>query len=187
MNFLVALAIFAYGVSAAQLILPVALPTEYLNLTALTLSLFSKYDALARPLAGTPNQTMIQCQYRLNKLQNLDPVSGTFSMDLFLRLTWRDPRLVIDTSILQGEDLRVDPKYVWKPDIYFYNEAQPMAAQDSVLKLKPDGTLFWSRHFSMVMNADFNMRDFPFDTQKLSFQLISYSYKLVAFHFLNLL
>ncbi|KAJ3072204.1 hypothetical protein HDU98_004046 [Podochytrium sp. JEL0797] len=161
----------------AQGSLPETVPSSFLNLTALQESLFSKYDKLSRPLAGTPNQTVIQCQLRLNKFQDLDPLTGSFTMDLYLRLQWVDPRLVFNTSILEGEALHITPDLVWKPDIYFYNEAEPgMQALDFSLKLKAGGQMFWSRHFLMNLGADLDLRQFPFDSQDLPLQLVPYSY-----------
>ncbi|KAJ3064262.1 hypothetical protein HDU98_012300 [Podochytrium sp. JEL0797] len=160
----------------AQSSLPETVPTNFLNLTALQESLFSRYDALSRPLAGKPNQTVVQCQFRLNKFQDLDPLTGSFTMDLYLRLQWVDPRLVFDTSILEGESLHITPELVWKPDVYFYNEAQPMKALDYSLKLKAGGVLFWSRHFLMNLGADLDLRQFPYDSQDLPLQLVPYSY-----------
>ncbi|KAJ3121449.1 hypothetical protein HK100_012388 [Physocladia obscura] len=164
------------GVYGQNITLPTTVVTGYTNLTALELSLFSKYDALSRPGAGTGDPTVIQCQLKLNKFEDLDPLAGTFTMDLYLRLQWTDPRLVFNTSLLDGEAFHVDPDLAWKPDIYFYNEAAAMTALDASFKLKAAGLLYWSRHFLMVFAADLDLTKFPYDSQSLDLQLVSYSY-----------
>ncbi|KAJ3211097.1 Glycine receptor subunit alpha-3 [Entophlyctis luteolus] len=157
------------------LMLAAAPARAFTNLTELQDTLFIGYDRLARPYAAE-NKTVIQCQYKLNKFNGLDPLAGTFEMDLYLRLQWVDPRLVFNTSILDGEAFHVDPSLAWTPDIYFYNEAAEMKTLDYSFKLKAGGLVFWSRHFIMTMAADLDLALFPFDTQNLELQLVSYAF-----------
>ncbi|KAJ3253277.1 Glycine receptor subunit alpha-3 [Boothiomyces macroporosus] len=131
------------------------------------------YDNLTRPYAFI-QPTVVQAQFRLNRLFNVDPKVNQFSMDLFLRLRWNDPRLTFPEN-LQNEALRIDPSQIWTPDVYFYNEATDATPLDQTLKISNDGTVFWSRHFLMTWATGFDLHDFPFDSQKLPLQLVSYS------------
>ncbi|KAJ3325180.1 hypothetical protein HDV06_004970 [Boothiomyces sp. JEL0866] len=131
------------------------------------------YDNLTRPGAfGDPTQ--VQAQFRLNRLFDVDPKTNVFAMDLFLRLRWNDPRLTFPEP-LQNEALRIDPSLIWTPDIYFYNEATQSVPLDQTLKISNDGTVFWSRHYLMYLATGFDLHEFPFDSQKLPIQLVSYS------------
>ncbi|KAJ3309495.1 Glycine receptor subunit alpha-3 [Boothiomyces sp. JEL0838] len=121
------------------------------------------YDNLTRPYAFI-QPTVVQAQFRLNRLFNVDPKVNQFSMDLFLRLRWNDPRLTFPEN-LQNEALRIDPSQIWTPDVYFYNEATDATPLDQTLKISNDGTVFWSRHFLMTWATGFDLHDFPFDSQ----------------------
>ncbi|KAJ3271524.1 hypothetical protein HDV01_006575 [Terramyces sp. JEL0728] len=131
------------------------------------------YDNLTRPYAFE-DPTQVQAQFRLNRLFDVDPKTNVFALDLFLRLRWNDPRLTFPEP-LKNEALRIDPALVWTPDIYFYNEATQAAPLDQTLKISNDGTVFWSRHYLMYLATGFDLHEFPFDSQKLPIQLVSYS------------
>ena len=120
----------------------------------------------------------------------MDPVSSTFTIDVFLRLYWTDPRLIVSREDLpssNGSDYRVlgsvslgngidAPSRVWTPDVYFGNEVAPNLLNE-VLKLSPyTGELFWSRHFVVQLTNTYVLTTFPFDRQTLTLQLVSYSY-----------
>jgi hypothetical protein len=96
-------------------------------------------------------------------------------MDLFLRLQWQDERLKFNYN-LGNESVRIDSSHVWTPDIYFYNKAGNTEVMDQTLKISPNGSVFWSRHFIAKFTTIFKLEDFPFDTQKLIFKLVSFSH-----------
>jgi gamma-aminobutyric acid receptor subunit delta len=98
-----------------------------------------------------------------------------YTMDLFLRLQWHDDRLKYNYN-LGNESLRIDPSNVWTPDIYFYNKAGNTEVLDQTLKISSNGSVFWSRHFIAKFTTVFQLEDFPFDTQKLTFKLVSFSH-----------
>jgi hypothetical protein len=85
-----------------------------------------------------------------------------------------DPRLKF-THIISEESLLVDPKLVWKPDVYFFNEAGKPDILDRSLRIKSNGEIMWNRHFIISLNSPFDMHDYPFDTQQLDFLLMSYA------------
>jgi gamma-aminobutyric acid receptor subunit pi len=135
--------------------------------------LFRSYDKLSRPYYGQ-KPTEVACQYRINALMEVSPKLNQFTVDLFLRLKWTDPRLKYKYD-LGYETLQIDPTLIWKPDIYFHNEAKKMDQLDATLKIKSNGEVFWSRHFIMALNSEFDMHDFPFDSQQLDFVLLSFA------------
>jgi hypothetical protein len=131
------------------------------------------YDKLTRPYFGVRVNDIL-CQYRINSVMDVVPKMNTFKVDLFLRLKWIDPRLKF-TQIISEESLLVDPELVWKPDVYFFNEAGKPDILDRSLRLKPNGEILWNRHFIISLNSPFDMHDYPFDSQQLEFILMSYA------------
>ncbi|KAI9005000.1 neurotransmitter-gated ion-channel ligand-binding domain-containing protein [Hyaloraphidium curvatum] len=147
------------------------------------------YDAGTRPGFGQ-GATPVRAQFRVNNLYDVDPVTSTFTIDVFLRLYWNDPRLIVspdDFPSPNGSDYRImgsvalgggwGPTHaIWTPDIYFANEVDPVTL-DEVIKLTPyTGDVFWSRHFVVQLTNSFYLGAFPFDRQVLEMQLTSYSY-----------
>lgn len=95
------------------------------------------YDNGTRPNAGQ-GPVNVQAQYRVNRLVTVDPISNSFTLDIFLRLQWNDPRLVFSENLGQ-ESLRLSPSQIWTPDVYFYNEQGAMNQLDATLKIQNDG------------------------------------------------
>lgn len=132
----------------------------------------------------------VTAQFRVNTLYDVDPVTSTFTIDVFLRLYWKDPRLVVsptDFPSPYGSDYRVMGSVflgngvatysrIWTPDLYFGNEVSPDVLNE-VIKLTPyTGDLFWSRHFVIQLTNNYSLVGFPFDRQSLRLALLSYSY-----------
>jgi hypothetical protein len=132
-----------------------------------------KYDKLSRPDIGS-QPTRVRCQYKINSVMDVIPKLNQFTVDLFLRTEWLDDRLAY-THDIGKETLQADPDLLWKPDIYFHNEAAKMEVLDGTLKIKNNGMVFWSRHYIVKLSAKFDLHDFPFDAQTLQFKLISFA------------
>jgi hypothetical protein len=60
--------------------------------------------------------------FRINSVIDIVPKLNAFKVDLHLRLKWIDPRLKF-TQIISEDSLLLNPDLVWKPDVYFFNEA----------------------------------------------------------------
>jgi len=102
----------------------------------------------------------------------------TFALDFFVREVWTDPRLTFDDKLWPESmgALRIPPtQRIWRPDTFFLN-AISCATSDALLTLTSNGTLTWSRHMTCTFHTDFDLRQFPFDSQTLSLQRLSYAY-----------
>ncbi|KAI9029513.1 hypothetical protein DFJ74DRAFT_489061 [Hyaloraphidium curvatum] len=147
------------------------------------------YDAMTRPgFLGPP--VLVRAQLRVNRLYSIDPVASTFNIDVFLRLYWNDPRLRVtqeDIPPSNGSDWRYQgstslgngqgPTHdIWSPDIYFGTEVGGEMLNE-VVKLTPyTGDIFWSRQFRVELRNQFELAQFPFDSQTLQLPVTSYSY-----------
>ncbi|KAI8896906.1 neurotransmitter-gated ion-channel ligand-binding domain-containing protein [Globomyces pollinis-pini] len=147
---------------------------QKLSFGAIRERILKGYDASTRPSVGGP-PVQISSQFRINHLSNINPMKDSFELDLFLRLKWTDPRLAYPEVL--GKDLfRIDPKLLWTPDIYFYNEQEKMTVLDATCKINNDGGVFYSAHFIMSFQTHFDLHEFPFDSQTLPVRLVSYSH-----------
>lgn len=67
---------------------------------------------------------------------------------------------------------------IWKPDTFFYNAVSCSPANDQILSLDPSGSgnVTWMRHQSCNFHSEFDLKAFPFDSQVLDLQRISFGY-----------
>ena len=140
--------------------------------------LTANYDASLRPGFNTTQATVVDVQFRVNLLYAVDSKNEQYSLDFFVREIWRDERLQFDAAFWPESlgALRVPAsKVIWKPDTFFLN-AVSCTSSDNLLTLDPSGRLNWSRHQTCVFKADFDLIDFPFDSQVFSIKRVSYAY-----------
>lgn len=141
-------------------------------------SILSGYDSSLRPGFNTSTPTTIDVQFRVNLLFSVDSKNEQFSLDLFVRELWTDSRLAFDATLWPDSlgSLRVPTsRTVWKPDTFFLNGIS-CTTSDSLLTLNATGRLNWSRHQTCVFKADFDLSDFPFDSQTFNLKRVSYAY-----------
>lgn len=116
-------------------------------------------------------QVVIDVQFRVNLLYAVDSKNEQYSLDFFVRELWTDERLTFDPSLWPDSlgALRVPTtRTPWRPDTFFLN-AVSCTSSDNLLTLNYTGRLNWSRHQTCVFKADFDLLDFPFESQhKLS-------------------
>jgi hypothetical protein len=121
---------------------------------------------------------VLDAQFRINLLYAVDSKNEQYSLDFFVRELWVDERLQFDPKLWPDRlgALRIPPtRSIWKPDTFFLN-AVTCTYSDSLLTLDSTGRLNWSRHATCVFKADFDLLQFPFDSQVFSIKRVSYAY-----------
>lgn len=170
---LLALAILLHNGDAAQ--------TQDLQRASLLSKLLQSYDVNVRPYPVDMGPTPVQVQYRLNLLFNIDSKQETWTADLYINEKWIDSRLKFNSTTdwpAGNGELRLNPASVWKPDTFFYNAVSCSAATDQIMSLDPNGSgsVVWARHQSCNFHSEFDLKSFPFDSQVLELQRISFGY-----------
>ena len=149
--------------------------------TALLASLFNaNYDNSLRPLVGTGRPVAVAVNYRIDLLYGVSSADETFALDFFMSERWVDPRLQFNSSrfpLPSGDILRLPSDSPWRPDTYFFNSIR-CAVSDSLLKLDPAGSglVTWTRHQTCTFYTPFDLQQFPFDSQALPIQRLSFFY-----------
>ena len=88
-----------------------------------------------------------------------------YSINIFLRQQWHDPRLTFPPNSTFNSTLTLDARFVdliWVPDIFLFNEVSAgefhrVPAPNTRLTLDPDGTVFVSHrcvHGSMTFTLE---------------------------------
>ena len=113
--------------------------------------------------------TEVTLRLYVNDLIAIHDVDQSFVADVLFRAEWHDPRLRHDHPV----SCRAGMDQIWTPVIQLLNRRTVEAIRKPELSVFPDGSvLFLLRSFGEYsFRAD--LTDFPFDAQKLSFNIVS--------------
>nr|XP_054751755.1 glycine receptor subunit alpha-1-like [Lytechinus pictus] len=102
-----------------------------------------------------------------------------FRLTMYFRQRWVDPRLAINKTherILVANEGAI----IWSPDLYFLYEksghAHVLTVPNIVTTIQPDGTIFRSSRISLTSACYMVLHRFPFDSQRCTLNVLSYSY-----------
>jgi len=103
----------------------------------------------------------------------------TYDVEVFLNLAWKDPRLAHGKEgepphVFQEEEAEEKLSEIWSPDIEIQNEVQQRQTESVELTIQPDGSVDYEERFGATLNAEFDLRRFPFDRQILDIELQSF-------------
>jgi len=103
----------------------------------------------------------------------------TVDLEVFLNLSWLDPRLASDDEngpprIFQEEEAEEKLSEIWSPDIEVQNEVEQRQTESIELTIYADGSVDYEERFGATLNAELDLSTFPFDSQALDMELQSF-------------
>ncbi len=107
----------------------------------------------------------------------------TFSVDMFMDLKWKDPRVEFippeegaeyDVYVEHAAEEMLDE--IWWPDIEIENEKGKRTTEALELIVYADGTIEYEERFNVTVEANFDFVDFPFDEQDLELDIESFEW-----------
>lgn len=103
----------------------------------------------------------------------------TYDVEMFLNISWQDSRLAFGDEtalphIFQEEEAREKLSEIWSPDPEIQNEVGQRATESVVLTIMPDGTVDYEERLGATLNAELDLRRFPFDRQQLDVEIQSF-------------
>jgi hypothetical protein len=143
--------------------------------------------AIPETLLGPPSDNgpvVVRAQFQLQDINSIDDEPETFEFTGVLMLTWKDPRQAFDPKvagvqekIYQGDYQFNEVSPAWYPQVVLANESGLYETDAVILRLQPDGTSTLISTINAVAETDFNMRRYPFDSQRLEavFELIGFN------------
>lgn len=106
-------------------------------------------------------------------LRNVDDSKQSFEADIFYVLTWKDPRLVsqqLPTS-LTGCTLALSS--IWSPLPELVNERNVRRRFEETATVDESGAVRHVQRIQGEFTVPLDLREFPFDSQKLSIELVA--------------
>jgi hypothetical protein len=129
---------------------------------------------LERPDSDGP-PTRVEVGVFVLDILRIDERAGTFDVDMFAAIGWRDPRLSAEQLGYSLEGCRIPMQDVWHPAARILNRKNTDVASLTV-DVDAEGNVRWAERVSGTLGASLDLREFPFDTQELSVQIMSFQY-----------
>ena len=136
-----------------------------------------------RPNASGPPTDVTISIYLLD-INDIDDVNQFFSVDMFINITWHDPRLALLENSRTGKFRRIPLDEIWTPGLLIVNDRGLSAQLPRVAEVDDLGNVNTQQRVSGELSTDLLFKDFPFDTQRLPIRIVSYSHSPQELRFL---
>ncbi|XP_048729919.1 acetylcholine receptor subunit alpha-like [Ostrea edulis] len=153
---------------------------QYSDAEALLQAIFKNYSNDLRPNKNFEEPTDVSVYPLIFSINDFDEVSGVLSVVCAFSLTWNDFRLTWKPGNYGGiTEFPITPKKIWIPNLLLINPANKMEAigsADFVGNVNYNGLVSWLPGCLIQTVCSVNIYEFPFDTQKCSFNLALWGY-----------
>jgi len=120
--------------------------------------------------------TEVTVRVFLIDIDEIDDVHQRFTVDMFLGIAWNDPRLALPEEDRSGQIRTFPMTEIWTPRGLIVNDRGLTPKLPLVVDVDVLGNVFFRQRLSGELAVDLDLEDFPFDTQQLPVQIISYQY-----------
>ncbi|XP_006812589.1 glycine receptor subunit alpha-2-like [Saccoglossus kowalevskii] len=148
-----------------------------------TIALFDdilvNYDKRIRPGYGSNSPVRNTVQIYLASFDSLEETKMTYSITIYLRQQWNDPRLAYDDSReLPSNNYLVDK--IWVPDLMFGHERKAvyheLTVQNRFVNIDSNGTVQYNARISLSLHCEMDFHRFPMDKQQCGLEVESFRY-----------
>ena len=142
--------------------------------------MMTDYEKTSRPgldysngcVANAP-PVSVTSQLVVKVLTKVDQRLGSYELEGYMRLRWRDERLAFNSSTCGLESIVLTSATgLWVPDVYFEHSVSIKLGDGhdgEVVYIYPDGSVVWSRFARLQMRCSMGFGQLPFDTQDCLF------------------
>lgn len=157
------------------------------------LFLLALLTSVAHAGTGVPpgeRPLVVKAGFMLYDINEIEESTETFEFEGALILSWHDPRQAFDADaegiterVYTGSFQYSELYRGWKPQVFLANESGSYDRQGIVLRIEPDGTVWYLEEIDARAESPMYLRFFPFDTQLLQihFKLLGYDARDVRF------
>ena len=146
---------------------------------ALFRCMMTDYEKTSRPgldnnvcVANAP-PVSVTSELVVKVLTKIDQRLGSYELEGYMRLRWRDERLAFNSSAYcQPSIVLTSATDLWVPDLYFEHSVSINLGNGhdgEVVYIYPDGSVVWSRFARLQMRCTMGFGQLPFDTQNCLF------------------
>ena len=133
---------------------------------------------------------VVKAGFMLYDINEIQESTETFEFEGALLLSWHDPRQAFDPDeegiaerVYKGSYEYTELFDGWWPQAFLANESGSYDRQGIVLRIEPDGTVWYLEEIDAVAESPMDLRFFPFDQQTLQihFKFLGYGADEVRF------
>jgi hypothetical protein len=128
----------------------------------------------SRPTAGGPADVVTVHFFLVDIVEIIDR-QQLFNIDAYVEVSWRDPRLRSD-SVAEGELRSFAASEIWTPSLLILNNRGLQRLLPDVVTVDGEGNVVLRQRLAGPLATDLKLRDFPFDSQALPIDVVSYQY-----------
>ena len=130
-----------------------------------------------RPHAGGAADE-VSVRFVLLDIDKVDDVAQRFDIDAYFEISWRDPRLAVPGEVPEEQSIRtLGFDDIWNPGLTVVNNRGLTFLLPEIASVDPDGVVTIRQRISGELSADLDLHRFPFDTQRLALNIVSYRYQ----------
>ncbi|XP_022258640.1 neuronal acetylcholine receptor subunit alpha-7-like isoform X4 [Limulus polyphemus] len=141
--------------------------------------LLRDYNVMERPVANESEPLLLSFGLTLQQLIDVDEKNQIVTSNLWLNLEWVDVNLRWNVSQYGGiRDIRIAPKYIWKPDVLMYNSADERidSTFPTNVVVQHNGSCSYIPPGIFKSTCKIDITWFPFDDQKCVMKFGSWTY-----------
>jgi len=109
-------------------------------------------------------------------IDEIDDVRQRFNVDMFVNVAWLDPRLALPEDEQSGQIRTLPRSEIWTPRGLIVNDRGLSPQLPLVADVDALGNVMYRQRLSGELAVNLNFKDFPFDTQHLPIDVVSYQY-----------
>ena len=123
-------------------------------------------------VAGGPEQ--ITLRLGLLDIAEIDDREQVFTADIFVEAQWLDPRLAVGNDAPELRTMALDQ--IWNPRLTVVNSRGLDILLPQVATVDREGRVIVRQRVAGSLAVELDLRDFPFDKQRLPIEVASYQY-----------
>lgn len=122
----------------------------------------------SRP-AAEEGPTKVLVSFYIIDIADIDNKTQSFTIDIFIRLKWKDTRLPATTGTLPLNS-------VWNPNVQIFNLRDVETRFEEKVSVHNDGTIQYNQRYYATLSSPLDFKEFPFDKQTLPISLMAFGF-----------
>jgi hypothetical protein len=128
----------------------------------------------SRPNAGGGPE-VITVRFGLIDVVDINDRAQRFEIDAFVEIHWQDERLAADSEVVPASRL-LPIDEIWTPKLLVVNNRGLDLLLPEIAAVGRDGHVVMRQRLAGALAANLALKEFPFDTQHLGIDIVSYMY-----------
>ena len=133
----------------------------------------SSTAATSRPYEDV-GPTRVHTLIQVLDVDDVQTADQSFHANVYVELSWHDPRLTHENA----NRVLMNLNEVWHPNIQFVNQQRLWSTIPDIVQVSPGGEVTYSMRVWGSFSQPYTLRDFPFDKQIFTIQLVEAVYTI---------